>query len=85
MITRVQRALRIKSQLFGRFQRVFVAHLVAPAYLDVNGSKDQQKTSWWCRFINVGAFPPSPPSLAQNEAVFEACFGCQVWGLERHH
>ena len=39
MITRVQRALRIKSQLSGRFQRVFVAYLIAPAYLVVNGSK----------------------------------------------
>ena len=84
MITRVQRALSTKSQPSRRFWRVFVTYLIAPAYLDVNGSKKQRKPSWWPRFINFGAFPPSPPSLAQNEAVFEACFGCQVWGLERH-
>ena len=83
MLTRFQRAPRIKLRPFGTYQRVFVAYLVAPAYLDLNRSKNKRKPSWWSRFINVGAFPPSPPSLAQNEAVFEACFGCQVWGLAR--
>ena len=84
MITCVQRASRIKLRPSGQCQRMLVAYLIAPAYLDLNRSKNKRKPRWWSRFINVGAFPPSPPSLAQNEAVFEACFGCQVWGLERH-
>ena len=83
MITRFQRALSAKPQAPSRFQRVLVTYSIDPANLDANRFKNQQKTSWWCRFINFGAFPPSPPSLAQNEAVFEACFGCQVWDLER--
>ena len=85
MITRFKRALSTKPQTSRCFQRVFVTYLIAPAYLDVNRCKNHRKPSRWCRFVNFGAFPPSPPSLAQNEAVFEACFGCQVWGLERHH
>ena len=83
MITRFQRALSAKPQATSRFQRVLVTYSIAPAYLDANRFKNQQKPSWWSRFINFGAFPPLPTSLAQNEAGFEAGFGCQVWGLER--
>ena len=83
MITCVQRASRIKLRPSGQCQRMLVAYLIAPAYLDLNRSNNQRKMSWWSRLINFRAFPPSPPSLAQNEAVFEACFGCQVWGLAR--
>ena len=72
MITRFKRALSTKPQASRCFQRVFVTYLIAPAYLDVNRCKKHRKPSWWCRFVNFGAFPPSPPSLAQNEAVFEA-------------
>ena len=35
MLTRFQRAPRIKLRPFGTYQRVFVAYLVAPAYLGV--------------------------------------------------
>jgi len=62
MITCVQRASRIKLRPSGQCQRMLVAYLIAPAYLDLNRSKSQRKMSWWSRFINFLAhFPLRPP------------------------